>query len=146
MRANTEDIVGYTAGVFDMLHVGHLRLLQQARAQCDRLIVGVTTDELCQRRKHKTPLIPYSDRATMLRGLRCVDEVVPQHHMDRIAAWDRLRFDVTFVGDDWRGTASWVAYESQFAEIGVRVVYFPYTAGVSSTQLREKLRGLPVAA
>ncbi len=133
-------VVGYTAGVFDMLHVGHLRLLEQARAQCDQLIVGLTTDELCERRKHKTPIIPYVDRATMLLGLRCVDGVIPQHHMDRVAAWEQLHFDVTFVGDDWKGSESWKAYESQFAELGVRIVYFRYTEGVSSTFLRERLR------
>lgn len=136
-------VVGYTAGVFDMLHVGHLRLLEQARAQCDRLIVGLTTDDLCESRKHKTPIIPYADRAAILLGLRCVDVVIPQDRMDRIAAWEQSHFDVTFVGDDWKGSESWMAYEAQFAARGVRVVYFPYTQGVSSTLLRERLRQMP---
>jgi glycerol-3-phosphate cytidylyltransferase len=144
--ARRGELVGYTAGVFDMLHVGHLQLLEQASSQCDRLVVGLTTDQLSQRHKHKTPIIPYADRATMLLGLRCVDEVVPQHHMDRIAAWERLHFGITFVGDDWQGAESWQAYESQFAERGVKVVYFRYTEGVSSTLLRERLQPLPAAA
>jgi glycerol-3-phosphate cytidylyltransferase len=133
------ELIGYTAGVFDMLHVGHLRLLQQARAQCDRLIVAVTTDELCASRKHKTPVIPFADRVEMLRGLRCVDEVVPQDRMDRVDAWRRFQFGVTFVGDDWKGTESWNRYETEFAQLGVQVVYFKYTNGVSSTFLRQRL-------
>jgi glycerol-3-phosphate cytidylyltransferase len=140
------ELVGYTAGVFDMLHVGHLRLLERAKAQCDRLIVGVTTDELSARRKHKTPIVPYPQRAELLLGLRCVDEVVPQQRMDRIDAWRRLRFDITFVGDDWQGTDSWNKYESEFDDLGVRVVYFNYTEGVSSTLLRQRLHLLPQAA
>ncbi|MFD7861443.1 adenylyltransferase/cytidyltransferase family protein [Streptomyces sp. NPDC059783] len=135
-----EELVGYTAGVFDMLHVGHVRLLEQARERCDRLIVGVTTDELCERRKHKTPIVPYADRVAVLRALRCVDEVVPQSHMDRLAAWERLRFGITFVGDDWQGTGSWRAYEQSFARLGVEIVYFPYTTHVSSTLLRSRLK------
>ncbi|PUA79549.1 glycerol-3-phosphate cytidylyltransferase [Nocardioides currus] len=140
------EVVGYTAGVFDLLHVGHVRLLEQARAQCDRLVVGVTTDELCEQRKHKTPIIGYADRAAMLRSLRVVDEVVPQTAMDRLAAWDELRFDVTFVGDDWKGTESWKEYDARFAQLGVRVVYFSYTGGVSSTLLRARLAPDALAA
>ncbi|MEU9318318.1 adenylyltransferase/cytidyltransferase family protein [Streptomyces sp. NPDC048295] len=99
-------LVGYTAGVFGMLHVGHLRLLEQARRMCDRLVVGVTTDELSLQRKHRTPMFPLADRMAMLRALRCVDEVVPQERMDRLAAWEEHRFGVTFVGDDWHGSPS----------------------------------------
>jgi glycerol-3-phosphate cytidylyltransferase len=144
-RSAGAQVVGYTAGVFDMLHVGHLRLLEQARAHCDRLVVGVTTDELCFRRKSKTPLISYEDRVAMLRGLRVVDEVVPQRQMDRLAAWDRIRFNVTFVGDDWRRSESWKAYEVLFAGLGMHVLYFPYTEHVSSTLLRQRLSKPAVA-
>ncbi|MFJ8437344.1 adenylyltransferase/cytidyltransferase family protein [Kitasatospora sp. NPDC094019] len=145
VEAGGRELVGYTAGVFDMLHVGHVRLLERARERCDRLVVGVTTDELCERRKNKTPIVPYAGRAAVLSSLRCVDEVVPQRHMNRIDAWERLRFGVTFVGDDWQGTASWLAYEQRFARLGVEVVYFPYTGGVSSTLLRSRLGRLAAA-
>jgi glycerol-3-phosphate cytidylyltransferase len=105
-------MVGDTAGVFDMVHVGHQRFLEQARARCDRLSVGITTDELCEQRKHKTPIVSLEDRKTMLRGLRCVDEVIPQTQMDRIATWTEHHFDITFVGDDWRDSDSWRQYEA----------------------------------
>lgn len=147
MSTTSHDLViGYTAGVFDMLHVGHLRLLEQARSRCDRLVVGVTSDELCRTVKHKTPVVPFADRAQMLGGLRCVDEVHRQDRMDRLAAWDEFGFSVTFVGDDWKDTDSWRRYEREFAVRGVSVVYFPYTAGVSSTLLRQRARHLPSAA
>ncbi|MEU0830372.1 adenylyltransferase/cytidyltransferase family protein [Streptomyces sp. NPDC005969] len=134
------ELVGYTAGVFDMLHVGRIRLLEPARDRCDRLIADLTTDELCQRRKNKTPIVPYADRAAVLRSLRCVDEVVPQEHMYHVDDWERLPFGTTLVGDGWQGTDSWRAYEQCFTRFGAEVVYFPCTDGVSSTLLRSRLQ------
>lgn len=132
-------VIGYTAGVFDLFHVGHLALLQSAREQCDRLIVGLTTDELSSTYKRKTPIIPYAQRAAILRGLRCVDDVIPQDTMDRYATWQHLRFDVTFVGDDWQGTKLWAQYERDFGKVGIKVVYLPYTHSISSTIVRAAL-------
>jgi glycerol-3-phosphate cytidylyltransferase len=140
----SQPVTGYTTGVYDMFHVGHLRVLQRARAECEHLIVGVTTDELAQARKNKTPIIPFSERVEILQSLRCVDSVVAQATMDKLVAWEQHRFDKMFVGDDWKGTPAWNALEEVFAARSVEIVYFPYTQHTSSTQLRavlEKLHG-----
>lgn len=129
-------IIGYTTGVFDLFHVGHLNLLKKARAQCDHLIVGVTTDELSLMRKGKRPVIPLEERMAIIAELRCVDQVVPQEDMDKYAAWERLRFHRMFVGDDWKGHPKWTEMEQRFARIGVEIVYFPYTRHISTSYLR----------
>ena len=85
--------VGYTTGVYDMFHVGHLNILRRAKEQCEYLIVGVSTDENVQTYKHKTPVIPYDQRAEIVHAIRYVDEVVPQENMDKFAAWEKLHFD-----------------------------------------------------
>jgi glycerol-3-phosphate cytidylyltransferase len=138
-------VLGYTAGVFDLFHIGHLRLLEEARRHCDKLIVGLTTDELCTTYKHKTPVIPYSERAAIVGALRVVDEVIPQTSMDRWSVWKVRHFDVTIVGDDWKGSELWDAYDEQFAEVGVDVIYLPYTANTSSTLLRATLQKISTA-
>lgn len=135
-------IFGYTTGVFDMFHVGHLRVLERAKANCDRLFVGITTDELSLEHKGKLPIVPFNERREIVSALRCVDITVPQTTMDKRIAWEALRFNRMFVGDDWRGTDAWNALEVEFGEIGVEIVYFPYTTSTSSTQLRTALDGL----
>ena len=135
--------IGYTTGVFDLFHVGHLNLLRKAKEQCDYLIVGVSTDALVSY-KHKQAVIPFEERKQIVGAIKYVDEVVAQEDMDKMAAWERLHFNVMFVGDDWKGTPKWDEYERQFKEVGVEIVYFPYTQGTSSTlinQTLEKLRG-----
>ncbi|WP_425041381.1 adenylyltransferase/cytidyltransferase family protein [Primorskyibacter sp. S187A] len=132
-------VIGYTTGVYDMFHIGHLTLLQRAREACDHLIVGVTTDALAQARKGRAPVIPEADRVAIVRALRCVDEVVPQSDMDKIAAWERIGFHRMFVGDDWKGDPKWVALEEALGPKGVEIVYFPYTAHVSTTRLRNSV-------
>jgi glycerol-3-phosphate cytidylyltransferase len=132
-------IFGYTTGVYDMFHIGHLRLLERAKAECDQLIVGVTTDELALEVKGRAPIVPFDERRQIVSALRCVDLTVPQTSMDKRRAWESLRFDRMFVGDDWRGTERWNALEREFAEIGVEIVYFPYTDSTSSTRLRDTL-------
>ena len=131
--------IGYTTGVFDMFHVGHLNLLKRAKENCDYLIVGVTTDELVSYKNTKA-IIPFEDRMNIVESIRYVDEVVPQLNMDKMDAWNRLHFDVMFVGSDWQGTDKWKRYEEEFKSIGVDIVYFSYTKGISSTQLREKIK------
>ena len=130
--------IGYTSGVYDMFQIGHLNLLKRAKEQCEYLVVGVTTDELAQY-KHKTPIIPYSERKQIVEAIKYVDLVVPQENMDKLAACKKLHADVIFVGDDWKGTEKWNKIEQELATIGAEVVYFPYTQGTSSTILREKL-------
>lgn len=128
-------IIGYTSGVYDLFHIGHLNLLRNAKAMCDKLVVGVTTDELmAEYKKHKT-IIPFTERCEIVRSIQYVDAVVPQYTMDKMGAWERLKFDVVFVGDDWFQTPKWEKIEADFKAVGVRVVYFPYTKGISSTIL-----------
>jgi glycerol-3-phosphate cytidylyltransferase len=136
--------IGYTTGVFDMFHIGHLRVLERARSHCDFLIVGVTTDELSMSAKGKAPIIPFEERAAIVSSLRCVDRTVPQESMDKLAAWEQWRFDVMFVGDDWKGTEKWTLLERDFAKRDVDIVYFPYTADTSSTLLRDVLESIHV--
>lgn len=131
--------IGYTTGVFDLFHVGHLNLLRRARLECDLLIVGVTTDELCESVKKKRPIIPFAERMAIVEGIRYVDSVVPQVNYDKFEAWENLKFNMMFVGDDWKGSDKWTQLEKQFAEIGVEIVYFPYSHQTSSTKIREIL-------
>lgn len=131
-------IIGYTAGVFDLFHIGHLNLLRNAKGMCDRLIVGVSTDELVKY-KGKTPVIPFSDRIEIIRSLRCVDAAVAQENMDKLAMCKKLNASILFVGDDWYQSEKWQEYEKEFAEAGIRIVYFPYTRNVSSTQISKAL-------
>lgn len=131
-------IIGYTAGVFDLFHIGHLNLLRNAKGMCDRLIVGVSTDELVKY-KGKTPVIPFCDRIEIVRNLRCVDAVVAQENMDKLQMCKKLNANVMFVGDDWYQSEKWQEYEREFSKAGIRIVYFPYTKNVSSTQISKAL-------
>lgn len=125
-------IIGYTAGVYDLFHIGHLNLLKNAKSLCDKLIVGVTTDELVvYKGKHAT--IPFEERLEIVRSVKYVDAAVPQADMDKLTMCKKLGATVLFVGDDWYGTERWKEYEKQFAQAGIKIIYFPYTKGVSST-------------
>jgi glycerol-3-phosphate cytidylyltransferase len=133
--------VGYTTGVYDMFHIGHLNILKRAKEQCDYLIVGITTDELVSYKNTKA-IIPHDERMEIVKSIKYVDKVVPQESMDKMQAWKKYKFDVMFVGSDWKGTDKWNRFERQFAEVGVDIVYFPYTQGTSSTKLREVINKL----
>ena len=132
--------VGYTTGVFDVFHVGHLNILEHAKAQCDYLIVGVSTDELVRTYKHKTPVIPFEDRMRIVSAIRVVDQVVPQTSMDKREAWEKLHYDVMFHGDDWKNTAMYNEEIRKLGEVGVDVVFLKHTPGVSTSELLEKIR------
>ena len=131
--------IGYTTGVYDMFHIGHLNILKRAKEQCEFLIVGVTTDELCFQRKQKYPIICESDRIAIVAEMRCVDQVVPQENMDKLEAVKKYGADAVFVGSDWKGTDAWNKYEKEFADVGCTVVYLDHTDGISSTILRDRL-------
>lgn len=133
-------IVGFTSGVFDMFHIGHLNILRRAKEQCDYLIVGVSTDEIVQSYKNKTPIIPFEQRIAIIEALRCVDEVVPQTTMDKLEMWKLKHFDIMFHGDEWKGTDLYNRYEEEFSKVGVKIVYLPHTDGICSTILREKIK------
>ena len=136
--------IGYTTGVYDMFHIGHLNILKRAKEQCEYLIVGVTTDSLCYARKQKYPIIPQTDRMTIVGAIKYVDQVVSQSDMDKLAAVKKYHINAVFVGSDWKGTDAWKQYEKDFFEKGngCKVVYLEHTEGISSTILREKLNNL----
>lgn len=131
-------IIGYTTGVYDLFHVGHLNLLKNAKGMCDKLIVGVTVDELVSY-KGKKSMIPFEDRIEIVRSIKYVDAAVPQYDMDKLTACKKLGAQVLFVGDDWYNTPKWNDFEKQFKEAGIKIIYFPYTKGNSSTQIRKAL-------
>ena len=130
--------VGYTTGVYDLFHIGHLNLLKKAKEQCEYLIVGVTTDELVSY-KNKQAVIPFKERIEIIQAIKYVDKAVPQTSMDKMKAWENYKFDVVFVGDDWKGSDKWIKIEKDFRTVGVDVVYFPYTKHTSSTKLNAAL-------
>lgn len=134
-------IIGYTAGVFDLFHIGHLNLLKNSKGMCDKLIVGVTTDELVNY-KGKQPVIPFVDRIEIVRNIKYVDAVVAQEDMDKLTMCKKLKANVLFVGDDWYETDKWRKYEEEFREAGVEIIYFPYTKGISSTQITKVLSAM----
>lgn len=134
-------IIGYTAGVFDLFHIGHLNLLKNAKGMCDKLIVGVTTDELVAY-KNKKAVIPFEERIEIVRSVKYVDAVVAQENMDKLTMALKLKANLLFVGDDWYQTEKWNNYEKDFAAHNIRIVYFPYTKTTSSTLINETLKSL----
>ena len=131
-------ILGYTTGVFDLFHHGHVNLLKNAKALCDKLIVGVSTDELV-RYKGKTPIIPHEHRMTVVQSCRYVDLTIPQENIDKLEAYKKLKFNVLFVGSDWYQDDKWINYENNLETFGVKVRYIPYTKSVSSTLINNIL-------
>ena len=132
-------IIGYTSGVFDLFHIGHLNLLKNAKGMCDRLIVGVTIDELVHY-KGKSALIPFEDRMEIVRSIKYVDAVVPQENMDKLSMCKKLKANILFVGDDWYNTDKWNCYEEEFKKNDIKIIYFPYTKGISSTKIAMALK------
>ena len=134
-----EQLIGYTTGVFDMFHIGHLNILKNAKSRCDHLIVGVSTDELVKQYKNKKPIIPFEERIEIVKAIKYVDEVVPQISMDKRQAWENLHYNVLFHGSDWKGSAMYDKVIQDLEEVGVKVIFLPHTQGVSSTLLADVL-------
>ena len=132
--------IGYTTGVFDLFHIGHLNILRRAKEQCDHLIVGVSTDDLVVTYKHNRPVIPFEERIEIVRAIRYVDEVVPQTSMDKLEAWNRLHYDALFHGSDWKGSPMYNEVERKLRSIGVDMVYLPHTTGTSSTMIYDRIQ------
>lgn len=132
-------VIGFTAGAFDMFHVGHLNLLKNAKARCDYLIVGVNTDELITAYKNKHAIVPLEERMQIVRAIKYVDEVISVDTLDKEVIWEKKMFDIVFIGDDWKGSARWNETEQTMKKHNVEVVYLPYTVGTTSTLLRERL-------
>ena len=131
--------VGYAPGIYDMFHVGHLNILRHAKSQCDVLIAGVVSDEMCELAKGRRPIVPEGERLEIVRHISFVDEAILEVVPNKLETWRRTPFDVIFKGDDWRGTPKGDRLERDFAAVGVEVVYFPYTVHTSSTMLRRAL-------
>ena len=138
----TRRIVGYAPGAYDLFHVGHLNILRHAKRRCDYLIAGVVADDVLEVTKGRRPLVPLAERMEIVSHISFVDEVVAEVVPDKIETWRAVGFDVIFKGDDWRGTAKGSRLERDFAEVGVEVIYFPYTVHTSSTRLRQALATL----
>jgi len=131
--------VGYTDGVYDLFHVGHLNMIEAAKAQCEYLIVGVHSDEVVKGYKNRTPIMNENDRARIIGAIKGVDKVVINEFRDKLKLWELHHFDVIFIGDDWKGTERWNTFEKVLKEINVDVIYVPYTKGISTTEIREKI-------
>lgn len=138
-------IIGYTTGVFDLFHIGHVNILRNAKSLCDRLIVGVSVDDLVAY-KNKKAVVPFDERIEIVRTNRYVDLAVPQFNMDKLEAYDRYKFNVMFVGDDWFKTEKWDVINEQLDKLGVRLIYFPYTKTTSSSLINETLNKLRTGA
>jgi len=138
MAGESMMVIGYTAGVYDLFHIGHLNLLKNAKGMCDKLVVGVTVDELVTY-KGKHAIIPFEDRIEIIRSIKYVDAAIPQQDMDKLGMCKKLGAQLLFVGDDWYGTDKWRTYEKEFEQEGIRIVYFPYTQGISSTVIERTL-------
>ena len=133
--------IGFTQGTFDMFHIGHLNLLEKAKEYCDYLIVGVNTDNLVMSYKHHSPISAEYERLRIVKAIRVVDDGVLCRSLDKLDSWNELHFDSVFVGDDWKGSERWNETEKSLKAVGVDVVYLPYTKGISSTQIRQKIGG-----
>lgn len=133
--------VGYTTGVFDLFHIGHLNILRRAKELCEYLIVGVSTDECVKSYKNKIPTIPFDQRAEIVKAIRFVDEVVPQETMNKMEAWEKLKFEALFHGSDWQNSEMYNKIVKDFNELGVDVVFLPHTDGVSTSEISDKIKG-----
>ncbi|MCR5502236.1 MAG: adenylyltransferase/cytidyltransferase family protein [Lachnospiraceae bacterium] len=133
--------VGYTDGVYDLFHVGHLNMINEAKKRCEYLIVGVHGDDVVEEYKHRRPIINEEDRKKIVESIKGVDRAVINRFRDKIKLWELYHFDVVFIGDDWKGTERWIRFEEVLKEINVDVVYVPYTKGISTTEIKEKILG-----
>lgn len=132
-------IIGYTAGVFDLFHIGHLNILRNAKSICDKLIVGVSTDDLVFKYKRKKPVIPFHERLEIVRSIKYVDAVISQDNLDKFEIWKKVKFDLMIVGDDWYNSNKWKKIDNKLLKKRVKVIYFPYTKNVSSTKINNIL-------
>ena len=128
--------IGYTQGVFDMFHIGHLNMINRAKSLCDYLIVVVNSDELVQQYKNKLPVINERDRKEIVSNIRAVDQCIIVNTLDKEEIYRNVKFDVIFIGDDWKGNDRWIQTEQEMKKNGVDVVFLPYTHSISSTQLK----------
>ena len=137
-----KQIIGYTTGVYDLFHIGHLNLLKNAKGMCDKLVVGVTVDELVNY-KGKSAVIPFEERIEIVRSIKYVDTAIPQQNMDKVSVCKKLKARYLFVGDDWYQSPQWEKYEEELSKIGTEVIYFPYTKNISSSKIKDIISKAP---
>ncbi|MCK4763173.1 MAG: adenylyltransferase/cytidyltransferase family protein [Candidatus Aminicenantes bacterium] len=139
MEKEKKLVLGFTSGVFDLFHVGHLNILKRAKSLCDRLIVGVTIDELVSY-KNVQAVIPFEERIEIVQSIKHVDLAVPQDNLDKLTMWKKLKFDVMFIGDDWYDTERFKKFEADLQAVGVKIIYLPYTQKVSTSNIKERIK------
>lgn len=132
--------IGYTQGVFDMFHIGHLNILQRAKEQCDVLIVGVNSDKLVKEYKNKTPVIDEESRRIIVENIKAVDRAILVQSLDKVELMKNLHFEALFIGDDWKDSERWKQTEKELAAYNVPVIYLPHTPNISSTSLKREER------
>ncbi len=132
-------VIGYTTGVFDLFHVGHVRILKKSKSLCDKLIVGVSSDKLVKKYKNKYPVISQKERIEVVKSNKYVDYVVSQNTLNKFISWKKLKYDIMFVGDDWYASKKWKILDKKFKELGVKIIYLPYTKKTSSTKINNIL-------
>ena len=133
-------IIGYTQGTFDTLHIGHIRLLKRAKEQCDYLIVGVNSDELVKNYKNTDTIIKQDERKELIEAIKYVDKATIVNTLDKKIHQKEFGFSLIFIGDDWKGNERWNKTEIEMAKLGAKVIYIPYTHGISTTIIKE-IRG-----
>jgi glycerol-3-phosphate cytidylyltransferase len=131
--------IGYTDGVYDLFHIGHLNMIQTAKEHCEYLIVGVHGDDVVEGYKNHKPIINENDRKRIIESVKGVDRAEINRFRDKLKLWELYHFDVIFIGDDWKGTERWNNFEKVLAEINVDVVYVPYTQGISTTDIKKRI-------
>lgn len=133
--------VGFTAGVFDLFHIGHLNLLRRCKEQCEYLMVGVMTDEFTEHQKGSKPYIPLEERMEIVQAIKYVDEVIPvdYHNTYKPDAWKLYHFDVCFSGDDHKLEAGFLQEQKILRGYGSEMIFLPYTKSTSSTQIKKKI-------
>ena len=132
-------IIAYTTGTYDMFHIGHLNILRNSKQLCDKLVVGVSTDELVLSYKGHLPIIPFNERIEIIKAISYVDLAIPQKNMNKLDACLKLNSKLLIIGDDWYKTNKWNLYEKEMVNFGIKVIYLPYTDGISSTLIKKRI-------
>jgi glycerol-3-phosphate cytidylyltransferase len=138
--------IGYTTGAYDLFHIGHLNIFKNAKKFCDYLIVGVSTDELIKKYKNKATVIPFDERKAIVESIKYVDKVVAQTSLDKVSPAVKNKANIVFVGSDWQNSPSWIEYEEELAKHGIKVIYLPHTARLTTTRLIDQIQAMPLRA
>ena len=129
----------YTVGTFDLLHVGHLALLEYCKTLGDTFVVGVASDEVVNSYKPNVPVIPLMQRIEMLKALTCVDDVRAYHELEYVSACKELDVDIFVIGEDWGGKPHNIAVEEYLKSKGKKIVQVSYNPQTSSTKIKQNV-------